>query len=375
MDIKNYDSPKMVNDLISKDEMNLAEYPLGLVSDRAPKGVNTITYKGFLTQNGKRVESEWTVRGSDVFGLPTGADEQFFMAIMEIWREQGFKDASISIGSIYHVLKKMNLSTDGRTYAQFIRAMNRYGSITITAKNALWDKESQSYIGYLLFHVIEEVVIYDKGSNRSVTTPLPLSYIKMNSFFHKSIVNGNIKDLNLSFYLKLPTPLSRRLFRYLDKKRYLGKTFTMDTKNLAIKLGFISIEKYYPSKLRQLLTPGLEVLVKEKFLERYSFEPSKDGEKLKVFFTKGGTRIMPILDTHQACDDANYVIDQILEVTKDSHSREYYLLMVKELGQERIFAILSETKQAIREGIVKTTPAKYFTFLAQMYSGKKTIVQ
>ncbi len=365
-----------LEDIITKEEMNLIEYPISLIAERAPQGVKTIKYEDWVSIDGKRKKLQWIVTGSDEFGLPTGQDQDFFIAIMEVWREYKYKDRAIPIGSVYNMLKKMNLEDTGQNYRRFVLALNRYKGISIYAENALWDKAKQAYLKKYAFSIIDNYELYERFSKKETTIPLPLGYIKMNDFIHQSILNGNIKNLNLTLYLKLPNPLSRRLYRYLDKKRYYGRSFTMNVCRLAGKLGFTpqAVEKYRPAKLRQLLIPALVSLQKERFIERYSFEPGKEGEKLKVFFTRTGEA-----QTHTPHEEGDnvpnsesaYVVDEVLSFTQDEHSRPYYIKIVSKLGIHQVYAILSESKQADREGKIRTTKAKYFTDLAERYLGNK----
>lgn len=257
-------------------------------------------------------------------------------------------------------------------------ALNRYKGVNIYTENALWDKANQSYLKRHAFSIIDEYQLYERYKTSNATVPLPLGYIKMNDFIHTSILNGNIKNLNLSLYLALPNPLSRRLYRYLDKKRYYGKTFTMNVKKLACKLGFLAdtVEKYRPAKLRSLLKAPLEALKGKNFLERYSFEPGKEGEKLRVFFARSGeegSQGQGRVTDPQAGSETEYIVNEVIAFTGDEHSKGYYYKLVREMGPDRVFAILSETKQADREGEIKTTRAKYFTDLAQRYRGVKPL--
>ena len=365
-------------DRITKEEMNIAEYPMTLLSQRVPKGLKTIEYKDWVTINGERKPLRWIVTGSDKYGLPTGADQDFFLAVMEVWRKKGFKDSTIPIGSIYSMLKEMNLPTTKQYYERFKTSLDRFTGLYITSENAFWDKENQCYISKKGFHIFEEYQIYERFSRKNTSMPLPLGYIKASGFFYESILKGNLKDLNLSLYIRLPNPLSRRLYRYLDKKRYYGKSFTMNVRRLAGKLGFTpqAVEKYRPAKLRQLLIPALVSLQKENFIERYSFEPGKEGEKLKVFFIRAGeaqTQVLQEKGEGVPNSEGAYLVEEILSFTQDEHSRPYYAKIVSELGIQRVYAILSESRQADKEGKIKTTKARYFTDLAERYRGNKPL--
>ena len=61
---------------IGRDEMNLAEFPFTLLSHRVPEGVNTIKFTDTISgKDGKSVIREWTITGSEAYGLPVAGDE------------------------------------------------------------------------------------------------------------------------------------------------------------------------------------------------------------------------------------------------------------------------------------------------------------
>jgi hypothetical protein len=53
---------------IGRDEMNLAEFPITLLADRAPEGVKTLVFED--------KHGTLTVVGSDDYGLPTAPDSE-----------------------------------------------------------------------------------------------------------------------------------------------------------------------------------------------------------------------------------------------------------------------------------------------------------
>ncbi|MFH0924474.1 MAG: hypothetical protein V1872_02390, partial [bacterium] len=73
--VKNEKLDNLEEDRVSKDEMNLAEYPITFLSRRAPKGVKTIEYTNWVTIEGKKKPLKWIVTGSDKYGLPVGGDQ------------------------------------------------------------------------------------------------------------------------------------------------------------------------------------------------------------------------------------------------------------------------------------------------------------
>ena len=125
-----------IEDIITREEMNIVEYPITLLSKKIPKGVSKIEYIDWVTIDGKKRPLKWIVSGSEEYGLPVGGDQDIYIAIMETWREDGFKDRTIPIGSIYKMLKKMGLPPSTRNYARFQQSLDRLTGIYITAENA-----------------------------------------------------------------------------------------------------------------------------------------------------------------------------------------------------------------------------------------------
>ena len=68
-----------------RDEMNLSEFPVSVLSERAPKGVTTLQFSkrdwdGSLKQY---VDRKLTVEGSSTHGLPAAKDEEVVLGAAE----------------------------------------------------------------------------------------------------------------------------------------------------------------------------------------------------------------------------------------------------------------------------------------------------
>ena len=76
-----------------------------------------------------------------------------------------------------------------------------------------------------------------------------------------SVRKGYIKNLNIMFYRQLSSPCAKRIYRFLDKKRFLGNSFRMNVVMFAKKMGLMAgSTRYYPSHIKKDLTPALEEL-------------------------------------------------------------------------------------------------------------------
>ena len=80
------------------DELNLAEFPFALLTDRQPHDVDTIEFSDVIKgKDGKKITRTWILTGSEEFGLPLASDEQVYVALMELTREQGFASRVIHL--------------------------------------------------------------------------------------------------------------------------------------------------------------------------------------------------------------------------------------------------------------------------------------
>ena len=68
---------------VGRDELNLCEFPLGLLSDRPPKKVPT-------SLQFKAGDKVWEISGHPRHGLPTASDVEVYVCLMELTREQNY---------------------------------------------------------------------------------------------------------------------------------------------------------------------------------------------------------------------------------------------------------------------------------------------
>ncbi len=277
------------------DEMNLAEFPFALLSDRQPDGVESIQFSDTIRgKDGNPFERIWIVTGSEEFGLPVASDEQVYIALMEITREQNYANRIIHL-TRYELIHRLGWPDKGGSYRRLKAALDRLLGVTITAQRAFWDKSRQCYVD-VGFHIIDDYALYNEPRGRKPSgarRPLPHSYVAWNEVIFASFQAGNIKQLDTGFYFGLRSAVSRRLFRYLDKKRLDGKAaFRIDLRKLGFeKLGMS--RNYYPSHIKQELDRAHQELIAHGFLKGFEYyRPGRDvGERVKYWFPTISSRL------------------------------------------------------------------------------------
>ncbi len=244
----------------SRDEMNLAEFPLTVLSTRANPGLKTLEFSDHIRgKNGELLERKWIITGADKFGLPTSSDDEVLLGLLKLTVDDGFRERKIYF-TRYELLRILRWTTEGRSYSRLQKALDRLSGVRIKATNGFYDNESKSH-STRNFGIVDA---YELNDGRD-STPKPSFFIWSEVLF-KSFQAGFIKKLDLDFYLDLQSAVSKRLYRYLDKHFWYKARVQVNLFTLAHEKIGISRNYAYASSLRQQLDPAVEELVKTGFL-------------------------------------------------------------------------------------------------------------
>lgn len=270
--------------IVGRDEMNLAEFALGLASDRNLKECKTIerSQTSYLP-DGTRVDQTWTITGSDKHGLPRAGDDDILLAVIKLAFDQGLEDRRVHF-SRYEILELLELDHKGRNYDRIEDALQRLSGVRILAKNAFWDNSRKSYIS-TSFGIIDNYRIIEGNRKLNSQPEMPFTYINFNEEFFNSMKAGNVKRLDMNFYNGLKSSIAKRLYRYLDKRRYRKPIFSMDVHTLAIvNLGLDVTRDTYFSQIKQRLEVAHNELHEKGFLGDWEYRQTRDRSTWQVHY-------------------------------------------------------------------------------------------
>ena len=274
---------------MGKDEMNLVEFPITLLSKRDLKKVKTLEFSDTIYGEGnKMMKREWIVTGSDKFGLPLADDNDVLLAILQIGKETDFETATVNF-SRYRLCKMIGLKPGGSGYRRIERALDRLVGVRIKAKNAFWDNRKKGYVT-VNFGILESYSLFNpaSGGEKKAGTGVKQSLsgsVTLNTILFQSIKSGYIKNMDLTLYFGLKSVISKRLYRYLDKKRYKKTRFEINLFTLAFEHLGLSRSRPYASQIKQCLDPAHKELVKSDFLKATAYEKTADGKSEKVVYS------------------------------------------------------------------------------------------
>jgi hypothetical protein len=280
-------------DLGWKDELNLAEFPIAALTDRIPDGQTTMVFEDRLERRDSApIVRRLTITGTHKHGLPTSLDDEVLVGLIQLTkRRSNFTDARVQF-SRYELIELLGWPQSGQSYRRIEEALHRWVGVVLMYENAWWDNAAKSWVDEQ-FHVLDNVTLYDrerwrtstrsaksgkgeKTGHRTDKPPLPLSSFRWNEVIFQSFQSGNLKQLDLEFYLNLRLPTTKRMYSFLDKRFYRRSRLDFDLRTLACEHIGLS-RTYAPTELKRRLKPALEELEQLGFLEplapeeRYSY--------------------------------------------------------------------------------------------------------
>lgn len=248
---------------VSRDEMNLAEFPLTVLSKRSDPSVKTLEFSDTVKgKNGDVINRKWIITGADKFGLPTSSDDEVLLGLLKLTADDGLRNPKVYF-TRYELLKILRWTTEGRSYSRLQNALDRLSGVRIKATNAFYDNESKLH-STRNFGILDAYEINDGRDTRP-------SFFTWSEVLFKSFQVGFIKKLDLEFYLDLQSAVSKRLYRYLDKHFWYRSRMQVNLFILAHEKIGISRNYVYASSLRQQLEPALDELKEKGLLSEYEF--------------------------------------------------------------------------------------------------------
>lgn len=253
-----------------RDEMNFAEFPIAALGKRNP-GQKTLVFTDTIYgQDAKPTARTLTITASDAWGLPKSADDEVILGLIQLSAQNEFRSRE-QYFTRYELIKLLGWPDDGVSYKRIADSLKLWRSVTFHYDKAWWDNSEKSWVSET-FGIIDSASIYDRErrERRLKTNPnnpqTGLSSIEWSKVVFKSFQEGNVKNLNFQFYRELETPLSKRLFRFLDKRLHKKQALLeIDIEKLACDHVGLS-RNYIIPEIKRKLFPAITELEQKGFL-------------------------------------------------------------------------------------------------------------
>lgn len=264
------DASQASKEAFSRDELNLAEFPIALLTDRVPNGLKTIEFQDeiFDQKRGQVVVRKLTVTGSDKFGLPTAKDDEVILGLIHLTKQaNNFTDRKVKFRRS-DLIRLLRWPDTGPSYRRLTKSLACWLGVTLYYENSWWDKQTGTWVTKG-FHIIDGFEIAEAGSGGQLSL-LP-SEFTWNEVIFKSFRSGYLKSLNFDVYCEFKYPTSQRLYRFLDKHFYRTTKLEFDLKTFACEHIGLS-RNHTAAKLKEKLQPALDELEGIGFIEKMTRE-------------------------------------------------------------------------------------------------------
>ena len=274
-----------------RDEMNIAEFPITLLTDRAPRGQTRIEHKDkiFDPKSGREITRRLIITAPAEYGLPTSIDDDIILALIQLTKQQNnFTKPEVAF-TRRQLIELLGWADKGRSYDRIEASLHRWASTYLHYENAWWDNEERRWTNGG-FHIIDSHVIRDSRAADQRGRQLR-SCVTWGKEFFKSCQAGFLKSLDYNLYICLNYHPAKRMYRFLDKRFYLKPDWTFELRDFAIEHVGLSRTYRDAGKIKEKLQPGIEELERVGFLEPLGRDERylKDGRDWLIRVTKRRT--------------------------------------------------------------------------------------
>ena len=254
-------------------EGNFEEHPYFRVGDRNA-GTGILRYENELrTRDGNVLQQSWTVRAAHGRGLPGRFDQDVYVALLQMIDNKGLPEDGWLSFSLYELVELMGRGHSGRDYRQVRESLQRLASTTIESDNAFYHRGRKAYIRDT-FSLITEVKLSEyEGSDGERTDR---NRVHLSDYFKESYQANYLKNIDVRFYWSLSSPIAKRLYRLIDKKRNGRRMWEVELFSLKDRIPLSDYK--YTSKIKEKLAPAHVELIEKDFLEQVDYRKGDDGE-------------------------------------------------------------------------------------------------
>ena len=272
-------------------EGNFEEHPYFRVGDRNA-GTGVLTYENELrTRDGHVLRQSWTVRAAHGRGLPGRFDQDVYVALLQMIDDKGLPEDGWLGFSLYELVELMGRKHSGRDYRQVRESLRRLATTSIESDNAFYHRGWKEYISDT-FSLLSEVKLSEYEDPKVERTDR--TRVHLSQYFVDSYKANYLKNIDVEFYWSLASPIAKRLYRLVDKKRNGRRLWEAE---LFLLKDRIPLSDYkYVSKIKEKLAPAHDELHHKGFLERVTYRKTADDTHLVCYeIQEGFTKRRPAL--------------------------------------------------------------------------------
>jgi len=254
-------------------EGNLLEYPIFSMERRR---VNKETEEYIWKESniiGKET-GEKKFRVSCTLGIPNAFDFNIYNAVMRLYTKKSgaYKKNEVHF-TVYEIAKELNLSFTGLTIKRIKESLIRMSHTTLLFENAFFEKKENIT---KVVHLLVQLEYYEKQKGNRL---INMVKIILDDELVNSIERKYFNLIDFKIFKTLSSGIPRKLYEYIEKKKYRKNYFEIGTKNLAKRIG---LKTSKISQLKELLGKANDELKKQSVIDQWKFSK----ENIVYYFKK-----------------------------------------------------------------------------------------
>ena len=348
-------------------ERNLERYPWSRLSDDKGEQAELQLLLDAAGEEGRA----WIVVGGTGTRLPGPFDADIYVALCQLYNAAGRPEHRTVRVTFHDLASLMRRGRGGPVYAALEAGLHRLAHVSIRAVQT-W-REGDTVAAIKTFHLLTAETRHRRAGGEEGTTAV----VRFSEDVAESIAAGNFRLLNTAEYFALELPTAKRLYRYLDYRRWRGAerqaAFSISLKQLAREL---PIDRDAPSHIRRTLDPAHAELLGRGFLASVEYEdrprPGKRRPDPWVTYQFAEPAALPppagetspgSLNGAGERRDAELreLVAAMLELLQDAHSTAFYVKAAKVLPPDVVWHLIGGVRESIRDGLSLTSARKVFT--------------
>lgn len=254
------------NDRVLREDLNVGQ--LGLISIQRKIAADYTSWKVAFERGG--IKSEIECNGTQKFGVPHGVDNDSYLALQDLYLEQGCAEDGVIVFTMYRLLKMCGLEDNGANRKVMRQSLERLAATTYWIGGAWRSHEEDDWI-VASFRLIEKLVFTrartdaDGAKMIAVTLPRELT---------RNIRNGYFKPVSMTLLRTLGQP-ARAAYRVIDALRH--DPILHQRRSVSLQIGLMELAQRCgiasdkPDKIRRMLEPVHEDLLAAGYLKKVTF--------------------------------------------------------------------------------------------------------
>lgn len=269
-------------------EKNIAAFGFFTPTSKRSKGTPPKIIKFSRIIDGNRAEAKVTIAGNILYGMPTTADQDKYLAFQKILerikKENGKIENPISFTSA-ELLQLLGHSDGGANFKEIEEWCDVMASTYIKSEGAVWiaGKKKFASDSFVIFQRVRRT-----GQELDDGTTADRNYIWLSDWYLENINAHYLLPIDFETYKQLKNNIAKALIPLLQIWLYASRGQGVFEKRYDEICQILNIRQYsYPSKIKEKLSPSFNELIEQDYLSNWEVAKTADKKDYKIVFWHG----------------------------------------------------------------------------------------